>query len=57
MHASAFQILDDGPSKAVMDEVPSQFVTFTCGSRAFGIDIMAVREIRSWSPVTELALV
>lgn len=33
---------------------PSQFVTFTCGPRAFGIDIMAVREIRSWSPVTEL---
>lgn len=31
-----------------------QFVTFTCSGRAFGIDIMAVREIRSWSPTTEL---
>lgn len=34
--------------------VPNQFVTFTCGDRAFGIDIMSVREIRSWSPTTEL---
>lgn len=32
----------------------NQFVTFTCGDRAFGIDIMSVREIRSWSPTTEL---
>jgi purine-binding chemotaxis protein CheW len=31
-----------------------QFVTFSCDSRNFGIDIMAVREIRSWSPVTEV---
>jgi len=31
-----------------------QFVTFTCSDRAFGIDIMSVREIRSWSPTTEL---
>ena len=55
MHASEFQIAsDDGPGKAGIDEVPSQFVTFTCGSRAFAIDIMAVREIRNWSPVTEL---
>lgn len=33
---------------------PDQFVTFTCSDRAFGVDIMSVREIRSWSPVTEL---
>jgi len=31
-----------------------QFVTFTCGARALGVDIMSVREIRSWSPVTQL---
>ena len=31
-----------------------QYVTFTCSNRAFGIDIMSVREIRSWSPTTEL---
>lgn len=34
--------------------VLEQFVTFTCSGRAFGIDIMSVREIRSWSPTTEL---
>ena len=32
----------------------SQFVTFTCGDRSFGVDIMSVREIRSWSPTTAL---
>ncbi len=38
------------PSKSLAD----QFVTFTSGERSFGIDIMSVREIRGWSPVTEL---
>ena len=33
---------------------PDQFVTFTCSDRAFGVDIMSVREIRSWSLTTEL---
>ena len=32
----------------------SQFVTFTCSNRSFGVDIMSVREIRSWSPITVL---
>lgn len=32
----------------------SQFVTFTSSDRAYGVDIMAVREIRSWSPITEV---
>lgn len=32
----------------------NQFVTFSCGSRILAVDIMAVREIRSWSPLTEL---
>ena len=34
--------------------VANQFVTFTAGENAYGIDIMAVREIRSWMPMTEL---
>lgn len=45
---------DDVPPAKVEQTIPNQFVTFTCGARAFGIDIMAVREIRSWSPITEL---
>jgi len=39
---------------AVKASVTNQFVTFTCGDRAFGVDIMSVREIRSWSPTLEL---
>ncbi len=31
-----------------------QFVTFGIGENAYGIDIMAVREIRSWTPTTQL---
>lgn len=32
----------------------NQFVTFNVGDNAYGIDIMAVREIRSWTPTTML---
>ena len=47
---------DDRMTVAAPTEVRvlEQFVTFTCSARAFGIDIMSVREIRSWSPTTEL---
>lgn len=31
-----------------------QFVTFASGGVAYGVDIMAVREIRSWQPTTPL---
>lgn len=41
-------------SAPVEVHAPDQFVTFTCSDRAFGVDIMSVREIRSWSPTTEL---
>ena len=32
----------------------NQYVTFTVDDRAYGVDIMAVREIRQWSKTTEL---
>jgi purine-binding chemotaxis protein CheW len=32
----------------------NQFVTFTCGQRLFGIEVMSVREIRKWSPTTPM---
>lgn len=62
MSAAAFSFEDDhpqpflggNPKPTAETGPPDQFVTFTCGSRAFGIDIMSVREIRSWTPVTEL---
>lgn len=41
-------------AQPVAVSAPNQFVTFNSGERAFGVDIMAVREIRSWSPTTEL---
>ena len=31
-----------------------QFITFQIGDQVLGIDIMAVREIRAWSPTTAL---
>lgn len=31
-----------------------QFITFACAGQNFGIDIMSMREIRNWSPVTPL---
>lgn len=31
-----------------------QFITFTCAGQSFGVDIMSMREIRNWSPVTPL---
>ena len=32
----------------------NQFVTFTCGQRLLGIEIMSVREIRKWSKTTPM---
>lgn len=52
--------LETGPGRIVpphgaIDLPPaSQFVTFSAGNKAYGIDVMAVREIRSWSPTTPL---
>jgi purine-binding chemotaxis protein CheW len=43
------------PPAGALDPRPAnQFVTFRAGDQAYGIDIMAVREIRSWSPTTQL---
>lgn len=44
----------DTTSQISDTNVTNQFVTFTSNGRAFGVDIMSVREIRSWSPTTEL---
>lgn len=44
------------PSDRTATDVGSsnQFVTFSAGGMGYGIDIMSVREIRSWTPTTEL---
>lgn len=43
----------DEPSSAAIDR-NGQYVTFSCNKRNFGVDIMSVREIRSWSVTTLL---
>jgi purine-binding chemotaxis protein CheW len=34
--------------------VPSQFISFAIGDDQYGVDIMAVREIKGWSEITHL---
>ena len=34
--------------------MPRQLITFEVESQVFGIDIMAIREIRAWTPTTRL---
>jgi len=31
-----------------------EYITFEVGGQLFGLDIMAIREIRAWTPVTKL---
>jgi purine-binding chemotaxis protein CheW len=47
---------DHGASSISVAEAATanQFVTFTCGQRLFGIEIMSVREIRKWSKTTPM---
>lgn len=41
-------------NQAAAAEAPRQFITFTLGTREYGIDIMQVREIKGWSESTAL---
>lgn len=33
---------------------PRQFISFTIGAEEYGVDIIAIREIKGWTPVTAL---
>jgi purine-binding chemotaxis protein CheW len=46
--------MEVNPEKSGVAETGGQYVTFNCCGNAYGIDIMAVREIRSWVPTTKL---
>lgn len=51
----ALQFADDDAADAKNGlAAVSQFVTFSCAEKKYGVDIMSVREIRSWAPVTEV---
>jgi purine-binding chemotaxis protein CheW len=40
--------------KVTADENPHQFMTFALGEEEYGIDIMAVREIKGWTDTTTI---
>lgn len=42
------------PPGAIELPQANQFVTFSADYKVYGVDVMAVRKIRSWSPTTEL---
>src|SRR5271154_2095321 len=35
-------------------DAASQYITFTIGSEEYGVDVMAVREIKAWTETTSL---
>jgi purine-binding chemotaxis protein CheW len=43
-----------GDDAAVVSTVLTQFISFTIGADNYGVDIMAVREIKGWSDITYL---
>ena len=42
------------PEGARAASAPSQFISFAIGDDQYGVDIMAVREIKGWSEITHL---
>lgn len=47
-------LLESSGAEPAAPPAPNQFLTFTSGHREYAIDVMAVREIRSWSPACRL---
>ena len=43
-----------GTEEILLKGIPQQFLTFTVGSEEYGVDIMAVREIKGWTETTRL---
>ncbi len=54
MGLPATQDASGPPTAVVGGGVAHQFITFCIGDEEYGIDILAVREIKAWSAVTEL---
>jgi len=44
----------EGGSAAATATVSTQFISFAIGQDQYGVDIMAVREIKGWSEITHL---
>ncbi|ANC93154.2 chemotaxis protein CheW [Azospirillum humicireducens] len=45
---------DIQPAGAAVNGTEEQYVTFTVGSEEYGVNILAVREIRGWTPESRL---
>ena len=44
----------NGPSVAADGPRQTEFISFAIGDDQYGVDIMAVREIKGWNPITHL---
>jgi len=43
-----------GPAGGIVASAPTQFITFTIGAEEYGVDIMAVKEIKGWTAATAI---
>jgi len=47
-------IAQDAAAGAAESEAVKQYITFTIGAEEYGVDVMAVREIKAWTATTAL---
>ena len=52
--AKSAGLSENGTIAARTGATPIQFISFAIGSDQYGVDIMAVREIKGWSEITHL---
>jgi len=53
-HAAAPSIAPDSSADHHAGAASTEFISFAIGDEQYGVDIMAVREIKGWSGVTQL---
>jgi purine-binding chemotaxis protein CheW len=49
-----FSLADSGAGPAATAQAPTQLISFAIGDDQYGVDIMAVREIKGWTAITSL---
>jgi purine-binding chemotaxis protein CheW len=49
-----FSLADGGAGPTAPTQAPSQLISFAIGDDQYGVDIMAVREIKGWTAITSL---
>jgi purine-binding chemotaxis protein CheW len=52
--AASALIAQDAGAGAAESESARQYITFTIGTEEYGVDVMAVREIKAWTETTAL---